>query len=61
MTIPVTLNRWVKEFRNYASITAPGIACTTSRAHTLIILLASGDKRTQAKDIATAIQLANGL
>lgn len=32
-----------------------------TRGRTLIILLAGGDKRTQAKDIATAIQLANGL
>ena len=58
----VMSSQWKKASRNYESTTGPGIGVYfVQRGRTLVILLAGGDKRTQERDIKTAIELARGL
>ena len=52
---------WAKVFRSCESITAPVTRCISNSGREMIILLAGGDKRTQARDIKTALRLAREL
>ena len=54
--------RSAKVFWSFGSTTAPGYRVYfVRRGDTVIVLLAGGDKRTQARDINTALRLARYL
>jgi hypothetical protein len=56
------LSQLVKEFLSCVLIMDPVIGCITKKqGRKVIILLAGGDKHSQAKDIKTALRLARNL
>ncbi len=60
--IPGMLRMWVKAFQNCGSIMVPDTGFITKKQRQkVIILLAGGDKHTQAKDIKIALRLAQNL
>ncbi len=58
---PEMLSQLVKVSRNCESTMVPVIVYFKKRGQELIILLAGGDKSTQAKDIKAALRLARNL
>ena len=61
--IRATSSRWAKASRRCGSTTARVTGCTSSKrqGHTIVVLLAGGNKRTQESDIETALRLAKNL
>jgi hypothetical protein len=56
------LSLWVKAFQSYGSITDQVIEfITIKKGRSVVILLAGGDKRTQSRNIKTALRLARNL
>ena len=62
LEIPEMSSRLVKVYRSCGSTMVPVTGCISrSGGRELIILLAGGDKTTQAKDIKVALRLARNL
>jgi len=59
--IRATRNRSEVAYRSCGSTMVPVTASIVRRGEALVILVAGGDKRTQSRDITTAIKLARNL